>query len=279
MDHSGLAALAIIGAGPAGRAARDMAARIGIEEVAVLDDGPDLDALVWLVDGDGTICYSRNGTAHKLTAQYIILAPGTLARPTANPAAHIDHEIPDIQITSALRLEHAWDREQGFWYPRHDESLASQCARIYLAGGVTGRMGEAVAKWQGRRAALTIAIHLGHEVTKHDLPDCPPAEVRPAPPSYVAGLEDAEMVCPCEGISAGDIRRLAARGCGTVNQAKALGRPGMGICQGRRCGLLVGEVLADCLGVDMAQVGYFRQRWPTSPVSLAQLSKFAHEDI
>jgi bacterioferritin-associated ferredoxin len=245
----------------------------------VLDDGGEVDALVWLVDGDGTICYSRNGTAHKLTAQYMILAPGTLSRRTTEPAPIFEDEIPDIQITSALGLEHAWDREQRFWYPRHDEGLASQYARIYLAGGVTGRKGAAVARWQGRRAALAIAMHLGHDVSQHDLPDCPPAEPGPAPVLDPATLDDAAMVCPCEGVSAGDIRRLAAQGCETVNQAKALGRPGMGSCQGRRCGLLVEEGLADCQGVDMPAVGYFRQRWPTSPVPLAQLSKFAHEEI
>jgi hypothetical protein len=247
----------------------------------MLDEGAEIGALVWFVDGDGTICCSPAGGAEKLIAQYIILAPGV-----QKSWALEGHENPDIQITSALGLSHAWDPDQGFWYPQCGDDGRTNLQRIFLAGAVTGRLGIAMAASQGRRAVLAVARDLGKDIGKDngkdngnvDLTKPPVPEAQTSPSHDVATLDDDAVACPCEEVTVGDIRRLGALGCADVNQAKALGRPGAGPCQGRRCALLVAAVLADARGVEMAEVGYFRQRWPTSPVSLDQLSKFADED-
>lgn len=264
--------LAIIGGGPAGMAAARAAEEVAIDTV-MLDEGAEDGALVWFVDRDGTICYSPASGAEKLIAQYIILAPGV-----QKSWAVDDHENPDIQITSALGLAHAWDPVQGFWYPQCGEDGRTALERVFLAGAVTGRFGIAMAAWQGWRAALAVARDLGKDIGNVDLAEPPVPEAQTSLSFDVATLDDDAIACPCEEVTAGDIRRLGALGCREVNQAKALGRPGAGPCQGRRCALLVAAVLADARGVGMAEVGYFRQRWPTSPVSLDQLSKFADED-
>lgn len=277
MTRPDVSAVAIIGAGHAGQAAADLARDLGLE-ATILDDRQDHGALVWLIEND-TICFSRDDVAHKLTAQRIILAPGALDRPMPgvdNPSG--SDEIPNIQITSALGLEHCWDPVQRFWYARCGTHGETAQEHIFLAGAVTGRFGPALAAWQGRTAACAVARSLGAHGGDCDPGEPPPAETQS--PSFLDAKELAGdiVVCDCEGTTVDDIRRLADLGCRDVNQAKALGRPGTGSCQGRRCALAVAEVLAHGLGVDMAEVGYFRQRWPTSPVSLEQLSKFANED-
>ena len=54
----------------------------------------------------------------------------------------------------------------------------------------------------------------------------PPAKEFELPP------DDDTIVCRCEEVTAGEIRRVAALGCSGPNQGKAFTRCGMGPCMG-----------------------------------------------
>ena len=56
------------------------------------------------------------------------------------------------------------------------------------------------------------------------------------------------------------------------NQLKAFCRAGMGRCQGRSCGLIVQEMIANDRQQTMAETGYYRVRPPVKPVTLAELA-------
>ena len=78
----------------------------------------------------------------------------------------------------------------------------------------------------------------------------------------------------------GHLRVFRIRRIGIVdNQRKAFGRPGMGPCQGRMCGLNVAEVLARAHAMPVAEAGYFRLRWPIKPVPMDELSDFSEPEI
>ncbi|MDH3694696.1 MAG: (2Fe-2S)-binding protein, partial [Gammaproteobacteria bacterium] len=83
---------------------------------------------------------------------------------------------------------------------------------------------------------------------------------------------DETIVCRCEEVTAKDIRHYVDLGCTGPNQTKSFGRPGMGPCQGRYCGLTVSELIADQRGVPVADVGYYRIRPPIKPVTIAELA-------
>ncbi|WP_229635511.1 (2Fe-2S)-binding protein [Pseudomonas syringae] len=83
---------------------------------------------------------------------------------------------------------------------------------------------------------------------------------------------DNVIVCRCEEVTAGDLRGFVALGCAGPNQAKSFGRCGMGPCQGRMCGLTVTEVIAKARGVSAAEVGHYRVRPPTKPITLGELA-------
>ena len=87
--------------------------------------------------------------------------------------------------------------------------------------------------------------------------------------------EDRTLVCRCEEVSAGDIRHYVRLGCLGPNQTKAFGRPGMGPCQGRLCGLTVSELIAAERGMCPSQIGYYRIRPPIKPVTLGELASLA----
>ncbi len=83
------------------------------------------------------------------------------------------------------------------------------------------------------------------------------------------------IVCRCEEVTAGDIRRLARAGAQGPNQAKAMSRAGMGPCQGRLCGLTVAEIMAAELRSSPETVGHYRLRPPVKPMTLAEIAMLA----
>ena len=67
----------------------------------------------------------------------------------------------------------------------------------------------------------------------------------PWPHPHAAALPDAAIVCRCEAVTAGELRRCVGElGSREVNRAKAFSRVGMGRCQGRFCGHSGAEIVA-----------------------------------
>jgi hypothetical protein len=63
--------------------------------------------------------------------------------------------------------------------------------------------------------------------------------------------------------------RLGASG---PNQVKAFLRCGMGPCQGRICGPIVGAVIAAARGVPIDEIGIYRPRAPYKPITVGALA-------
>lgn len=58
-----------------------------------------------------------------------------------------------------------------------------------------------------------------------------------------SAIADAEMVCLCERVTAGEIRALVRKGIRDLNQIKAITRAGMGPCGSKTCDNLLKQVL------------------------------------
>ena len=196
--------------------------------------------------------------------------------------------VPNVQITRALGCEHLWDDGQACWRPRLDVWGRTDAERVYVAGDGGGIGGAAVAAIQGRLAALEIARRLGSiDSRERDRRAAPQRvgmarhlRIRPfldalyRPVEAVRRPEDETVVCRCEEVTAGDIRGMVRMGCLGPNQTKSFGRPGMGPCQGRMCGLTVSEIIAGERGLPVAEVGYYRIRPPIKPITLGELAAF-----
>ena len=83
---------------------------------------------------------------------------------------------------------------------------------------------------------------------------------------------DETIICRCEAVTKADITAALGSGATGPNQLKAYSRAGMGRCQGRTCGLMVQEMIADHTGQPMAAIGYYRLRPPVKPITLAELA-------
>ncbi|RYE32874.1 MAG: FAD-dependent oxidoreductase [Hyphomicrobiales bacterium] len=192
--------------------------------------------------------------------------------------------VPNTQLSWSMGAKHHWDKDQLCWLPQTDPDGRLGDTSIYVAGDSRAIVGAKASAAQGRLAAIAIAERLGRDV------DAPRRQalldafvranrIRPfldalyRPNDENRIPRDAEtVVCRCEEVTAGQIRRYVELGCLGPNQTKAFGRCGMGPCQGRFCGLTVTEIIADARRTAPEDVGYYRIRAPVKPISLGELA-------
>ncbi|MDJ0389064.1 FAD/NAD(P)-binding oxidoreductase [Roseomonas sp. E05] len=195
------------------------------------------------------------------------------------------HLRAETQLAGLAGCGFDFDRASRQWLPRIDADGRSEVPGLYMAGDGVRLLGADGAEIAGRLAALAVLRDLGF---------APPAGADPAalrrrrqamdrfrrglaiafpwPAQLVAGLPDETLVCRCEAITAGELRRSAgALDAPEVNRAKAFSRVGMGRCQGRMCGLAGAEILAAARGVPVEEVGRLRGQAPVKPLPVAAL--------
>lgn len=84
---------------------------------------------------------------------------------------------------------------------------------------------------------------------------------------------DDMIICRCEEITRGEIRRAVHDGMSTMNEVKRYLRSGMGLCQGQTCQRLVQGIIAGELGAKPGDVGMIQGRSPVRPVEIQTFSK------
>ncbi|MCB1812686.1 MAG: FAD-dependent oxidoreductase [Candidatus Competibacteraceae bacterium] len=198
--------------------------------------------------------------------------------------------VPNVQMSRVAGCGHDWNENQLCWTPTLDEWGNTDIDGIMAAGDNGGILGARAAELSGRLAALESASQLQRiDQAERDRRAAPLHKqlqrerkarrfldvlYRPLP-QFRIPADDATLVCRCEEVSAGEIRRTVELGCLGPNQTKSFCRAGMGPCQGRMCGLTVAEIIAQQRGVPVAEVGYYRLRAPLKPITLGQLADAA----
>jgi NADPH-dependent 2,4-dienoyl-CoA reductase/sulfur reductase-like enzyme len=172
------------------------------------------------------------------------------------------------------------------WRPQVDTWGRSSVSRVWIAGDCAGIGGVKVAQCGGELAALDIAAALQRiDIMTRERESRGPRmtsvrhmAVRPlldalyTPEPALRRPADDVVVCRCEEVSAGEIRRIAVLGCAGPNQMKAFSRCGMGPCQGRWCGATVGELIAEVQCGQPGDVGHYRIRAPVKPVTIEEIA-------
>lgn len=91
-------------------------------------------------------------------------------------------------------------------------------------------------------------------------------------------LDDDVIVCRCEEITAGEIRKAIREYKATsVTEIKRRVRAGMGLCQGRTCGKLVSRILAEETGKRADEIKGSTDRPPVRPVTFGELAEDGKE--
>ncbi|WP_321869433.1 FAD/NAD(P)-dependent oxidoreductase [Paraburkholderia tropica] len=196
------------------------------------------------------------------------------------------HLRPETQLADLARCAFRFDTLTRQWLPQIDELGRSSVPGVYLAGDGVRVLGADGAENAGRLAAHAALIDLGRgaqaavldalkrEQRRMDRFREGLAQAFEWPAQQAAKLPDETMVCRCEGITAGELRRVIHdEGAQEANRAKALSRVGMGRCQGRYCGHAAAEIVADAARVPLEQVGRLRGQAPVKPLAIATVEE------
>ena len=194
--------------------------------------------------------------------------------------------VPNTVFTRLLRIAHRWDAKQRCWAPVTDAWGGTSVSAVAVAGDGAGILGGWAAVHTGRLAAIEAARALGriapaerdrlaaperHALAKH-------RAVRPfldalfRPPDWLAQATPETILCRCEEVTVGAVRRAIAQGNRDPNQVKAVTRCGMGPCQSRQCGQTLARLVAEQTGVPEAAIPLHRLRAPLRPLSIGQLA-------
>ncbi|MEJ2169703.1 MAG: FAD-dependent oxidoreductase [Desulfobacterales bacterium] len=195
--------------------------------------------------------------------------------------------IPSIWLTGMLGCRHIYNPLVGGWVPYFDENMQTDQSGIFVAGDGAGIAGVLVAKMQGTIAGLHAAAHAGSisrdQAVQAALPELRRLEsmsrfrramdrIYQIHPDLYANMTDDTIVCRCEGITAGEIRKAIRAGTMNLNDIKKRTRSGMGYCQGTNCQPSIAAMLAREFGADPAGIKMVTTRPPARPIPLSLLT-------
>jgi NADPH-dependent 2,4-dienoyl-CoA reductase/sulfur reductase-like enzyme len=153
---------------------------------------------------------------------------------------------PDMTLASILGLERKF--QDGDAVVAVDSNQRTSIDGVWAAGEVTGIGGHELAITEGfiaarnllnKRSTLLKWRRLREKFFARGL-----RTVYPISKGWIESLDDAEVVCRCEEVCAGEIKESAKElGADSARSAKLFTRAGMGLCQGRICQRNVAEII------------------------------------
>ncbi len=90
---------------------------------------------------------------------------------------------------------------------------------------------------------------------------------------FIPQPDDDMLVCRCEEVSKGEIRKAVHAGMFTIEEIRRFLRCGMGLCQGQTCGRLVKSIVARELKVSPAELEPAVSRAPMRPMEMEVLGR------
>jgi len=85
---------------------------------------------------------------------------------------------------------------------------------------------------------------------------------------FMVQADDDMIICRCEEITKGEIRKAVHDGMFTITEIRRYLRTSMGLCQGQTCGKLVKGIVARELGVSPLELEPAESRAPMRPIEM-----------
>jgi NADPH-dependent 2,4-dienoyl-CoA reductase/sulfur reductase-like enzyme len=224
------------------------------------------------------VSYWKGTRSHSMPASVLLLHQGI---------------VPDTRVLRRLRDPLLWDPRGRYWHAKTDDFGATGIDFLAVAGDGNRIVGAEAARLQGSLAGYDAAMRLGkmgrperdrrttgaiqrlaamkRERRFLDTLFAPSSE-------FLAPACDDTIVCRCEDVTAGAIRRAVASSITDSNRLKTLLRCGMGPCQGRFCELTVAEIVGTMSGARPENNPPLRIRPPLKPVDVEEFIAMAGDD-
>lgn len=184
---------------------------------------------------------------------------------------------PNIELFLLLGCALDHDPVLGGWHPRRTDALETTVPGVFAAGDCAGIGGVEMALAEAPLVAAGILRYLDRRVpfdTERSVRRRRRVDrFRRAVGTWSAlpaGLacDDRTMLCRCEGVPAGAVRRAVDDGLDGLGPVKMATRAGMGYCQGRVCSTALTLAIAERTGIAAAGVLPPSLRRPLRPVPI-----------
>ena len=96
---------------------------------------------------------------------------------------------------------------------------------------------------------------------------------------FVPQPDDDMLICRCEEVTKGEIRRAVHDGMWTITEVRRYLRTGMGLCQGQTCARRVKGIVAGELGISPAELEPASARSPMRPIEMKVLGNEEVTDL
>jgi D-hydroxyproline dehydrogenase subunit alpha len=195
---------------------------------------------------------------------------------------------PNTELARLIGCELEYQSQKGGWVPVRDETMQTSISGVYAVGDGSGIGGAENSRIEGKIAGYSVALQTNHkkreeiEGINKDLQSKLAkqsgfgrllGDLFALKPGLVALPHDDTLICRCEEIRKSEILAAIASGCDTVTWVKRMTRAGMGMCQGRTCGRLVAQLIAQQTGKNLNQLLPDTVRPPLRPIPLETLDQ------
>lgn len=89
----------------------------------------------------------------------------------------------------------------------------------------------------------------------------------------LAEMENDTVLCRCEEVTMGEVRRWIAEGYDTFDELKRMLRVGMGPCQGRGCRDIILREICRMTGVSVSDIPPGTIRPPVKPIKISLVAR------
>ena len=220
--------------------------------------------------------------------QEVIYAPfGESGEPDLNMTSTIKADtlclgygfIPSTELARALGCKHSFvDLHLGYLQTEIAADGRTSVPQVFAIGDGSSLGGARVAMARGTLAGSAAAAALNKQVDANAVRRAQVALARAllfqealwdifkAAPVSVQKLADTTIVCRCEEINMGQLRKAIGQGFDSLGALKRMTRLGMGRCQGRYCACTAAKLLHEVTGRVREPEQLFAPRLPAKPV-------------
>lgn len=197
--------------------------------------------------------------------------------------------VPNIEGPQLAGCELEFSEKKGGWTVKVNEKMETSRENILAAGEITGVGGALKSINEGKIAAFSI-LHKFEKITDDDynrhlkkLTNEREHHLKfmeyfnslyRIPSGALLDIPDDTVVCRCEDITMGEIKKGIDMGFTTSKSIKTTVRVSMGNCQGRTCGPIIFDLLSLLGKQEPEYIGPFQARPPLKPISIAALANY-----
>jgi len=195
--------------------------------------------------------------------------------------------VPNIEAPHMAGCALEYAQGNGGWTVTVNDQLETSIENILAAGEITGVGGALKSINEGKIAGYTILrkfekisagefqqtlAKLTRERKHHQQFTYYFNSLYQIPPGIIEDIPEETVVCRCEDITFGTIKKGIANGYTSPKALKSFARLSMGNCQGRTCGPVVDDILSLLTGKHPGESGPFHSRPPLKPLSIDALA-------